>query len=518
MYKNKLKELIDPSGKMFREKYLKEHHIEIYEGVIKFIKLNDLDSLPFKQQVYHYLNDIKNIVKCKNPNCNNTVKFKNSTIGYYTYCCNKCIGSDPDIIKEKELKSLEKYGTKTPAQSNIIKSKMIETNIKKYGHNSPLQNEAINKKSKETLYKNYGVDNPLKSNIIREKMKQTNIKLYGVENVKSLKEIQEKIKNTNLKRYDYEHAMQNSDIKQKTLNTLKTTILKKFLNYYPEYKIINLDLDKKEYTMICEHGHVFKISYTLLSGRRTSGTTICTICNPIDKAISGKELQLLNFIKENYSGEIIENDRKILNGKELDIYLPELKLAFEFNGLYWHSDLHKANNYHFKKSEECLEKGVQLIHIWEDDWKYKQNIIKSIILNKLYKTDNRIYARKTYIKEIIDTKIIENFLNDNHINNAEISDINLGLFYNNELVSIMTFIKNENDYILNRFCNKLNYMIIGGPSKLFKYFINNYIPKTVKTYVDRTYFNGNLYYYLGFKLNYKKDYFIDSMNYALAKD
>jgi len=103
MYKDKLNDLIDSSGKMFREKYLKEHHIEICEDVIKFIKLNDLDSLPFKQQVYHYLNDIKNIVKCKNPNCNNTVKFKNSTIGYYTYCCNKCIGSDPDIIKEKEL-------------------------------------------------------------------------------------------------------------------------------------------------------------------------------------------------------------------------------------------------------------------------------------------------------------------------------------------------------------------------------------------------------------------------------
>jgi len=74
--------------------------------------------------------------------------------------------------------------------------------------------------------------------------------------------------------------------------------------------------------------------------------------------------------------------------------LPDLKIAFEFNGLYWHNEEHKPNNYHLNKTELCEEKGIQLIHIWEDDWRYKQDIVKSMILNKLGKTPNKIYAQK----------------------------------------------------------------------------------------------------------------------------
>ena len=97
-------------------------------------------------------------------------------------------------------------------------------------------------------------------------------------------------------------------------------------------------------------------------------TTICTICNPINSSKSGLELQLLDFIKENYNDEIQTNKRTTLDNEfELDIYLPKLKLAFEFNGIWWHNELHKENNYHLKKTELCEKKGIQLIHIYEDD-------------------------------------------------------------------------------------------------------------------------------------------------------
>jgi len=192
----------------------------------------------------------------------------------------------------------------------------------------------------------------------------------------------------------------------------------------------------------------------------------------------------------------------------LDIYLPELKLAFEFNGLWWHNELYKDKNYHLNKTEECEKLGIQLIHIWEDDWIYKQDIVKSIIINKLNKTPNKIFARKTIIKEINDNKLIREFLDKNHIQGFVGSKVKLGLFFENELVSLMTFgnrrvamgkkTTNIDEYELLRFCNKLNTNVIGGASKLFKYFINNYKPKEITTYADRSISQGKLYETLGF--------------------
>jgi len=132
-----------------------------------------------------------------------------------------------------------------------------------------------------------------------------------------------------------------------------------------------------------------------------------------------------------------------------------------------------------------------------------------MILNKLNKTKNKIYARKTEIKEINDNKLVKNFLTENHLQGFVGSKIKIGLFYNNELVSIMTFgnrrismgkkITNMNEYELLRFCNKLNTNVIGGSSKLFKYFLKNYNPSEIMTYADRSHSQGKLYEMLGFK-------------------
>jgi hypothetical protein len=235
------------------------------------------------------------------------------------------------------------------------------------------------------------------------------------------------------------------------------------------------------------------------------------------------EKDLLNFIKENYNSVIIENDKKIINPYELDIYLPDLNLAFEFNGLYWHNELNKPNNYHKMKTDLCLEKGIHLVHIYEDDWVYKQGIVKSMILNKLNKTKYKIFARKCEIKDVTDNNLIRDFLNDNHIQGFVGSKVKIGLFYDNELISLMTFgklrkplnskSKNNNEYEMLRFCNKLNTNIIGGASKLFKYFINKYDPEQVISYADRSYSNGNLYNILGFKFDH-----ITSPNYYYIID
>jgi hypothetical protein len=160
----------------------------------------------------------------------------------------------------------------------------------------------------------------------------------------------------------------------------------------------------------------------------------------------------------------------------------------------------------------CEEKDIQLIHIWEDDWVFKNDIICSMILNKLNKS-NKVYGRKTEVKEISDNKLIRKFLNENHIQGFVGSKIKLGLFFNDELVSLMTFgglrrsmgyDPTDGDFELMRFCNKLNHSVIGGASKLFKHFIENYRYNTILSYSDNSYSNGNLYINLGFELENKE--------------
>ena len=139
------------------------------------------------------------------------------------------------------------------------------------------------------------------------------------------------------------------------------------------------------------------------------------------------EKEILNFIKPIYDGVIIENDRHILNGKELDIYLPELKIAFEFNGIYWHNEFNKEINYHQDKSLKCLQNGIQLIHIWEDDWNYKKDIIKDYMKTKLGLSENKIGARKCKIK-LVDNKSAYDFLDKYHIQGSVKNGKSIGLF------------------------------------------------------------------------------------------
>jgi hypothetical protein len=190
---------------------------------------------------------------------------------------------------------------------------------------------------------------------------------------------------------------------------------------------------------------------------------------------------------------------------EIDIYLPDLKIGFEFNGLYWHSDKYKKKDYHLEKTKHFNDRGIHLIHIWEDDWDLRSDIIKSQIKNWLGLTTNKIFARKCNVREI-NSEAIE-FLNKNHIQGSDKSSLKLGLFYDNKLVSVMTFDRfegrkkmEEGGWNLSRFCNLLNTSIIGGASKILKYFIKNYNPIRIISYADRDWSCGDLYLKLGFNL------------------
>ena len=221
--------------------------------------------------------------------------------------------------------------------------------------------------------------------------------------------------------------------------------------------------------------------------------------------MSKKEREISDYINS-LGFETILNDKKLLNGKEIDIFVPSINLAIEFNGIYWHNELNKNKNYHLEKTIICKNKGIRLIHIFEDEWDDKKDILKSMLKNLCDLTEIKIYGRKCIIKEV-SYKDSATFLNNNHLQGKCNSKIRLGLYYNDELVSLMTFgntrhfIGNSShQYELLRFCNKLNTNVIGGASKLLKHFIKTYKPKNIVSYADRRWSVGNLYNTLGFKL------------------
>ena len=476
---------------------------------------------------------------------------KNINNGGFYACSSKCAQSKVKMTTNKKYDSdyytqteeynisvkntsIEKYGVDHFTQSDIVKDKTIKTNLKKYGKKSYLQTDDYHIKMKKYLGE---YTNVFQMEEIKEKSRNTNLKKYGVkyftqnpENMKiieqlnlekydikypiMLPDVKEKIKKTNLKKYGTENVFGSKKIQMKLkkiiLNKRKQTIIK---NLNKNYTLLSCNNDEL-YEIKCDKNHIFNVDRFIFYNRtQIYKTTLCTICNPIDSHQSDKENQLYDFIKENYDGEIITSDRKILNGKELDIYLPDLNLAFEFNGVYWHNELYKDNNYHLNKTEDCLKKNIQLIHVWEDDWVYKNEIIKSIISNKLGKTKTKIYGRKTEVRKISNNLLIRDFLNNNHLQGFIGSKVKLGLYYNNELVSLMTFgkkrlfmkskSKEEGEYELLRFCNKLNTNVIGGASKMFNYFIKTYKPLEIISYADRSHSNGNLYEKLGFDFSHK---------------
>lgn len=397
--------------------------------------------------------------------------------GYYG--CKKCSN-----IK-REQTSIDKWGVSNYAKTEECKNKTSQNNIEKYGVKTTLLETETMKKIEKTLLEKYDVKTPLSSEIIRNKSKKTIFKKYGVE-----------------------HYSKTIDFYNKTYNRWKNDTIEKLERYNIDDYILR---DDRTIDIKCDNNcdHYYNItSKNLYQRNEIQKSILCTICNSIiSQKQSGKELQVLSFVKDNYKNDILENNKKIVS--ELDIYLPDLNLAFEFNGIYWHSDLYKDKEYHLNKTELCESNGIQLIHIWEDDWIYRQDIVKSMILNKLGKTLNKIYGRKTQVREVYDNELIRNFLNKNHLQGFVGSKVKLGLFYNDELVSLMTFGKrrismgkkltNDGEYELLRFCNKLNTNILGGASKLFKYFKDNYNPKEITTYADRCYSNGGLYEQLGFK-------------------
>lgn len=205
--------------------------------------------------------------------------------------------------------------------------------------------------------------------------------------------------------------------------------------------------------------------------------------------------------------QIVSDDRTVLDGQELDVYIPSQRLAIEYNGMIWHSEYaNKNRNYHLAKLDLCSEKGVRLIQIMEAEYLVHRDIVEDKIRNILGCNGNKekIHARKCTVQPI-DWKIATDFLNRNHIQGFVSASVYLGAYHGDKLVGVMSFMEeSKGKWNLNRFATDINYHCVGLGGKLFAYFVRNYEFDEVKSFADRRWTfsaEDNLYTRLGFKLD-----------------
>ena len=267
------------------------------------------------------------------------------------------------------------------------------------------------------------------------------------------------------------------------------------------YTDVNYVTSQEKVKIICKkHGEFWQRPYDHLNGHG------CPHCANL---ISRGEIEIYEFLCDKIGiDKVFLHNRNVLgNGREIDIYIPDLKFGIEYNGLIWHSEENgKVKGYHLEKTEICNKNGVYLIQIFEDEYnKNKELVLKKIahILN-LNKDLPKIMARKCVIKEITN-KMSSEFLENNHIQGKCNAGIHLGCFNGDELIGVMCFLreKQEGSWILSRFATNVNYICQGVGGKLFNYFIKNYNPLKIKSFADRRWTcnsKENFYTKIGFKL------------------
>ena len=348
-------------------------------------------------------------------------------------------------------------------------------------------------RTKETFIKNYDVDHPMKTNTVIQKMKNTFKEKYGNENIVNVPKIKEKIKISRL-------------------NSTYESILIRFKDYVipsfskNEFKGVGYYDVKYKWKCVKCGNEFFDTCY--------SNIPRCEKCYPKKQSSSLSEMKFIEFIKSLTTLKIETSNRSLISPLELDVVIPEKKLAFEFNGIYWHSDKFiKTRDYHLNKTMMCEKIGYKLIHIWEYHWDHKQDILKDKLKSIFNIFDKKISAHKCNVEKLTENeKII--FLNTNSLNGNDKSDILYGLKYNDEIVSIMTLTKLiENNYEIVSYCSKLGHKIFGGGTKLLKYFENEYRPQSIVTKCDISYNFTTFYEKLGFHLKEKTQ-----PNHHLIKD
>ncbi len=433
--------------------------------------------------------------------CGKETSYVNFTIGFKKFCSNSCgafhehrnrtTEEKNNITNKYKNTSLLRYGVENPSQSEKVKEKSKQTNLERYGVEHVQQAKTIKEKSKTTNLVKYGNVCVLGIREFQDKIKQTNLERYGVEYPLASKIVQEKSKETNLIKYGVECIGNSKIIRNRSLKRRRINHYNFFKTQLLENKHIEILDTKEEYSNSDTHRYFCKEHGEFESAGVSLQHVFCPCCYKEQKSKAEKSVK--EFLDRYVSCET--SNRTILSGKELDILIPEKNLAIEFDGLYWHSNLYKEKNYHLDKTKECITQGIQLIHIFENEWLNKRHIVESILLAKLGIFQKRLFARKCSVK-IVPQETYREFTELNHLQGYVPAKLVLGLFHEDELVEVCSFGKSRfksGEMELLRHCSLLNTQIIGGFSKLIKAWKKLNPNEDLYTYCDRRYSTGKSY-------------------------
>jgi hypothetical protein len=515
----RVEEIISSSPKNFTQVIKSKNNIDLYNSIIEYTSFIDVE-VKFSLRVFLFINKIEEYPLC--PICKDKkLKFSNINKGFQQTCSPQCSSKNNEKLEKMKQTNLEKYGCENVFSSSIIKDKIKETNIKKYG-----------------------VDNIFKSEDFKKELKSNNLSKFGKEFFSQTDECKNLVKDTLQKRYGVSNPMNITEVKESFSIKLKEHIKSNYNKHPKREHIVNSNDLNKTYI---EKEFIDKDGFILIQKMKDyfnfkSNDVVYSYIRKYNirvnkdraKGISSKEVEIKHFLKSFIDdSNVNSSNREIIRPFEVDYNIKDKNILIEFNGNYWHSvnmlskkvitEKYKKKikelypnfklsllnnypkNYHLIKTLLAKEKGKQLLHIFEYEWDSKQDIVKSMMKTKLGFTGVVLNGRSCIVKEV-ENKVAQLFLKENHIQGSDKSKVRLGLYYQENLISIMTFSKSRYDkkanYELLRFCNLLDYRVRGGASKLLSYFIKNYMGQYERliTYADLRYSNGNLYNKLNFSL------------------
>lgn len=378
--------------------------------------------------------------------------------GYRPFCGKSCAYKFGTKKEKYKKTSLEKWGVEHPMKSQLVIEKIKITNLIKYGDETP--NRWAGEKFTETLIKRYGVDKVRHIPGVGMKIAEAKLKKTAELLPKKIQEMEKMFEVTCTSNID----------------SLSTT------------NINDTELSWKHH---CGREYVSNISFR--------GIRMCPSCSA---GTSRGEQNVLKFIEE-LGLTAVSRDRTVIAPKEVDIWVPDRKLAIEFDGTYWHSAKFQSRSKSMEKLELCEKAGVQLITLQEHLWVHKPDHVKSRIRSILGK-NKTVDGRKTQVVNLT-RQDSSQFLWDNHLQGPARASVHIGLEHEGELVAVATFGRprwaKKHSWELIRMSFKSGITVVGGAAKLLKAFRKNN-EGSIISYADRCWSTGNVYRQIGFTFSH----------------
>ena len=382
--------------------------------------------------------------------CGNRKKFKTFRDGFQDFCCHKCY-TNAEAPKEKRKKTtLKNHGVEHVSQSNEVRKKASETMLELYGVEHALQNKELSEKRVESFKKNNDIQKVI------EKRKRTSLTLYGVAHPSQSLHVKNMRAETCIEKFGVDTPLRLQSTIEISKKKRKTFFFDKLIMRCLETDLIPLFSLDEFVSVATAHPWVCKKCNSEFRAHLDDGILPkCPVCYPRYDGASKGESELRDFISSLVHVEYSKKD--IISPREIDIFIPSLNLAFEYNGLYWHSEAKVGKTYHLEKTQKCAENSIRLVHIFESEWLINKEIVKSRIKSILGLSDSKFYARKCKIS-VISKHQHDLFMDMNHIQGACPSKYRYGLYYNEELVAAISFGKSRYSKAeQERYANKVNY-------------------------------------------------------------